>query len=1147
MKTKLIRVPIGYSKSLLRIIMRTFIFLCCLAAFGFSPKSGFSQNDNVTIKVTAELTVEQVFDLIKQQTEHSFIYRSDWFTKASKIKVTKGVINAADLLDKCLNNGQFGYRFTKEGAIIVEKQIGPKLQLKKSAQEVIIKGKILDQNNYPLSGANILEKGTINGTQSDFDGNFTMTLKNSNATLIISYIGFSTKEVSVADRTDIQVVLEENAEGLSEIIVVGYGTQKKSDVTGAISTVKGDELSQVVTTSPTDALQGRVSGVTVSSSSGSPGATADVMIRGVGSFGNNQPLYIIDGVQADPYYLDPSTIESMEVLKDAASAAIYGTRAANGVIIITTKKGKKGKPRIEIGSSISINTNRNEMDLLDADGYLSVHRAMYENAGADLPIYLQSPPNVNTDWIDETHKEGQLSLMNVRISGASDNVNYSIGGNFADEQGLLIGSEFTKKGMNANLSITEGKFTLATNLNYSETYREPYKFSLRETYYMSPLIPVYDETKPSGYGFRDGDIPDHRNPVGENNFIEQYTKTKYFLGNVNLSYEIAKGLTAKASLAYSDLSTYSFSFNQPFQVRDVQEEGREFAFISEYNSELKRINQEYTLNYALDFDKHSFNFLAGYQRISEPFKRNYIQSEGYKIERTIEDGAIQEIKVPANILDSNFKTLDAFSDGTFSGEGTNAEYSLASQFGRVNYSYNDRYLFQGSIRRDGSSKFGENNRYGVFPSFALGWKLSEENFMKNQNFFNFLKLRYSWGQAGNDSALGYYDYVALIAQGKSQNNGGYVFGSPQTSFLGGIARDLQNDDLQWETNTSSNFGLDFNALSNKIKGSINYYIGTTEDLLITKVVSPSAGVNSPIVNVGEFKNSGVELELGYTNKDSEFHYSLFGTFTTINSEVTKLSNEDQTLYGVGLLFGSDHFVNQTKVGYEPGAYFLPVADGIFQNQSEVEAHNVDGNLIQPDAAPGDIRFVDQNGDGVIDSDDEKYQGTAIPKFEYSFTLSADYKGFDMSLFFQGVGGNKIYNGNDFTLLSLDTGRNFRQEALNAWTPSNTNTDVPRAVLGDPNRNNRASTRFLEDGDYLRIKTIQIGYSLPENLIQTMGMNRFRMYITGQNLFTFTNYSGLDPEVGSSVSGQNQGILSRGIDRTLYPKYKSLILGVQFEF
>jgi len=351
---------------------------------------------------------------------------------------------------------------------------------------------------------------------------------------------------------------------------------------------------------------------------------------------------------------------------------------------------------------------------------------------------------------------------------------------------------------------------------------------------------------------------------------------------------------------------------------------------------------------------------------------------------------------------------------------------------------------------------------------------------------------------------------------------------------------LQNDDLQWETNVSSNFGLDFTMLNHTVKGSMNYYNTSTEDLLITKVVSPAAGIRSPVVNVGEFVNKGFEFELGYTNSKDEINYAAFATFTTINSEVTQLSSNDQVLYGAGLKFGSDHFVNQTKVGYEPGAYFLPVANGIFQNQAEIDAHSVGGNLIQPNAAPGDIRFVDQNNDGVINADDEIYSGTAIPKFEYSLNLSADYKGLDFNIFFQGVGGNKIYNGNSFQSLGLDSGRNFEIQALNAWTPSNTNTSIPRAVLGDPNLNNRASTRFLESGAYLRIKTIQLGYTLPTGLLDKLTVDKLRIYVTGQNLFTFTNYSGLDPEVGGSI-------LSRGIDRTLYPKYKSVILGVQFQF
>ena len=999
--------------------------------------------------------------------------------------------------------------------------------------QVQVKGNVKESNGVPLPGATVTvkENETV-GTQTDFDGNYSIEVSDGTAILVFRYLGYVSQEVTVGDQRVIDIVMQDDISGLEEVVLIGYGSQKRSDVTGAVSTLKSEDLNQVVTTNATDALQGRIAGVTVTSSSGSPGGVADVLIRGIGSFGNNRPLFIVDGVQADPYFIDSRNIESIEVLKDAASAAIYGTRAANGVVIITTKKGKEGVVKVDFETSYSSNTSRETLDLLDANGYVQVHQQMYENAGATLPNYVTSPPNVNTDWIDETHRDGDLTLMNLRVSGGSDIVNYSVGGNYADETGLLIGSSFSKKGIYSNIGINKGKLKINTNLNYSETRREGYKFSLRETYQISPLIPVYDDTKDSGFGYRDGDIPDHRNPVGEDFYKDQYTKLKYFLGTVGVNYEVIQGLNVKANLSLSNLANYTYNFHKPFRVRDVQEEGNEYAFISEYNNEFRRINQEYTINYAFDIDKHSFGLLAGYQRISEPYKETYVQAEGYKLD---ENGD----KIPAIILDENFNTLDAFGDGTYSGSGTNAEYALVSQFGRLNYSYDDKYLLQASIRRDGSSKFGKNNQYGVFPSFALGWKISDEDFMQNQDIFDFLKLRYSWGQAGNDSALGYYGYVALISQGKDSWNGGYVFGDPQTSYLGSIARDLENNDLQWETNTSSNIGIDFRSMGSRLSGSINYYKTNTEDLLITKVVSPSAGVNSPVVNVGEFENKGFEFEMGYTNNDHEINYSANATFTTINSEVTRLSSDDQVLYGVGLKFGSDHFVNQTRVGYEPGAYFLPVADGIFQSQAEIDAHDPNGTL-QPDAQPGDVRFIDQNGDGILDSEDEKYQGTAIPKFEYSLNLAADYKGFDVNVFLQGVGGNKIYNGNQFQSLGLDSGRNFEVEALNAWTPTNTNTNIPRAVLGDPNGNNRASTRFLQKGDYLRIKTIQLGYSLPTKALETLQVDKCRVYITGQNLFTFTKYDGLDPEVGGSI-------LSRGIDRTLYPQYKSMIFGLQLQF
>ncbi|MBC9796260.1 SusC/RagA family TonB-linked outer membrane protein [Sinomicrobium weinanense] len=1133
MKTKFNGFCIPIAENIPKILMKIFIFLCCFTAFAFGPREGFSQNAKIEIKSDVKLTVEEVFELIKQQTDYNFIYRSDWFRNAPKIPLKKGVIRAEELLKKSLSHGNFNYSFTPNGAILLEKIPVPAPKEEKP-QELLVSGTVSDTEGVPLPGATVFIKGDESvGTQTDFDGNYTLEVPGPETVLVYRYLGFTPQEVQVGSNTTIDVQLKEDAQNLEEIVVVGYGTQKRSDVTGAISTVKSEDLTQVVTTNPTDALQGRVSGVTVTTSGG-PGSVADVMIRGIGSFGNNQPLYIVDGVQADPYFIDPNNIASMEVLKDAASGAIYGTKAANGVIIITTKKGKSGKPVVEINSSLSIKNPRKKMRLLDAEGYVNVHRQMYENRGASLPSYVQTPPNVDTDWIDATHRQGLMQQLNARVSGATETINYSVGGNYANEKGLLIGSEFSKKGINASLGITKDRLKINTNLNYSETRNEEYKFSLRETYQISPLIPIYDDSKESGFGYRDGDIPNHRNPVGVDHFLEGYSKSKYFLGSVDVSYEIIDGLTAKANLSLSNLNGYTFNFNRPFKVGAVQEEADIYPAISEYHSEERRINQQYTLHYEFDLGENNFQLLAGYQRISEPFKETLAEAAGYKFD---DDG---ETKIPATILDPDFKTLNTFKDGTYSASGTNAKYALVSQFGRMNYAYKSRYLVQASIRRDGSSKFGKNNRYGYFPSFALGWKITEEAFMKNQDIFNFLKLRYSWGQAGNDSALGYYDYVALIEQGKSQDDGGYVFGDPQTSYQGSIARDLQNDDLQWETNTSSNFGLDFASLGNKIQGAVNYYQSRTSDLLITSVIEPSGGVNDPVNNVGEFKNSGLEFEIGYNNRDHDFKYSAFGTFTTIKSEVTKLSSNDQVIYGAGLKYGSDHFVNQTRVGYEPGAFFLPAADGIFQNQAEIDAHNLDGVPIQPLAQPGDMRFIDQNNDGVIDDKDAVYQGTAIPKYEYSLNLAAEYRNFDFNIFFRGVGGNKIYDGNGFETLGMDGGRNFRVETLNAWTPSNTNTDIPRAVLEDPNKNTRASTRFLHNGDYLRIKTIQLGYSIPSDVLDKMAMSKLRIYVTGQNLFTFTGYDGLDPEVAGEI-------LSRGIDRSLYPKSKSFILGVQLQF
>lgn len=997
--------------------------------------------------------------------------------------------------------------------------------------QVTIKGTVSDTTNARLPGVAIIVKGNeTKGTQTDFDGNFSIKLEQQESTLIFRFLGYKTKEVVVGSQTIIHIVLEEDAQSLDEVVVVGYGTQKKSDITGAVGQVKAEELNKVAVSNPIEALQGRVAGVTVVKSSGSPGSGVDIKIRGVGTNGNNQPLYIVDGVQASSYFIDPNNIESIEILKDVSSAAIYGTRAANGVVIITTKKGKSGAPKIEFDSYVSFNSIRKSYNLLDAEGYKSVHKQMFENAGATVPTFVTAPTTANTNWLNQILNDAVQINHSVRISGASDNVNYSLAANKVSEEGLVLGSDFGKKSLNLNLGFTKGKFSLNGGVTYAETRRKGYVFSLRDVYHISPLIPIYDANNASGYGYAtDASIPDHANPLAINNFVQGSTKLQYNLFNASMGYEILEGLQATLNVSQATTNNYSFGFTKRFQAQRIVASTHEFGQVTEYNSQFKRSQTEALLTYKREIGDHSFDVLLGYSKIFEPFRETNAVADGYK--------TVDGNQVLADLIDINFKTINAFGDGTRTSSGTNAEYALASQFARVNYSFKSKYLFQASVRRDGSSKFGTNKRYGTFPAFALGWKLTEEDFMKDQELFNSLKLRFSWGQAGNDSSLSYYGYSPLIEVGKSHYNGGYVFGGTPTR--GAITRDLNNPDLRWETNTSTNIGIDFTMLGNTLRGSTNYYSSLTSDLLFRKQVAPSAGINNPIVNVGEFKNSGFELELAYSNSVNDFKYTVNTAFSTTKNEVTSLSNLEQEVSGVGLKYGSDHYVNSTRVGYEAGAFFLTEAAGIFQNQAEIDAHDPNGTL-QPAAKPGDIRFVDQNGDGKLDAEDLIYAGTGLPKYEYSLNFNFEYKGFDATVFLQGVGGNKIYDGNAFEMQGIDAPRNFTSNVLNAWTPANTDTSIPRAVLGDPNQNNRASTRFLHNGAYLRVKTIQLGYTLPTIILEKLQIDNLRIYATGQNLFTATSYKGLDPEVGGSV-------LSQGIDRTLYPKYKSVIVGIQLKF
>ncbi|WP_316817117.1 TonB-dependent receptor [Pedobacter nyackensis] len=1010
------------------------------------------------------------------------------------------------------------------------------------AQDNLVKGQVLNEIDQPIAGVSVKIKGTSIGTASDASGRFVIKASGTDI-LVFSAIGFTTQEVTAIPGKEMSIKLLMDTKGLEEIVVVGYGTQKRSNLTSAVSSVSGEKLGKVASNNPVNALQGRVAGLSVSSPGGNPGQSSDVRLRGIGTFGVHQPLYIIDGVPGDPYYLSSNDVASVEVLKDGAAASIYGSNSANGVILITTKKGKKGAPIIDFSAAYSTVKPTDKYSFLDADGYKKLHNMMYTNAEvdpADFPAYIAKTSSVNTNWQDLINRTGVSQNYNVGLSGGGDYLTYALSGDLTDDKGTFIGSNFNKKSVKSRNDFTKGILNVSSNIIYTETITEAAKFNLKDSYFQSPLLPVFDSNEKYGYALTIDDLPKFQNPIGTDHFMDVNSKTRYLAGNVKFNLKLYKGLSYTANLSYINAQTDDYSHNPSFRS-NANDPEVSYPNVFNRTSNYKERLMEHLLNYDLDIEKHSFKLLAGYTAQEKTNRFLSASVDGKTIIRTVVNGRIVETEVPGGFRNPDFNTITAGLGGTFNAAGSNNKYVRLSTLARLNYAYDNKYLLQVSVRRDGSSVFGEGRRYGVFPSVSVGWNMNKESFLQDVTWLNNLKLRASYGELGNEGALGYYDHQALITTSNTWA-GGYVQGSGGTPWPGSASYTLLNRDLQWETIKSKNLGLDFGLFNSSLTGSLNYYENVTDGLLITKEVPPSAGLRDPILNVGKISNKGLELETNYHFTKNDWNFDLGGAFSLLKNKVVSLANSNQVLFGTGLRFGTDHIPTQTIVGKEIGAFYLYEADGIFQSDAEAANYkNAEGDVLQPEAMAGDIKFRDTNGDGTIDEKDKTYQGSGFAKYEYSLNLGVSFKNFDLSLFWQGVGGNKLYNGNRFELEGMDAGRNFLSSTLNAWTPQNTNTDMPRAVLGDPNRNARESTRFLENGAYLRLKLVQLGYTLPQDLLKKMKFSKLRVYLSGQNLITLTKYSGLDPEVGTFSA------LDTGVDRMLYPQNKRLLAGVQLTF
>ncbi|SMP27681.1 TonB-linked outer membrane protein, SusC/RagA family [Algoriphagus winogradskyi] len=983
------------------------------------------------------------------------------------------------------------------------------------AQSRNVTGVIKSSSGETMPGVNILVKGTTTGTASDIDGNFSLTVPSDESILVFSFIGYTSKEVRVGNSSELNVVLEEDLSSLSEVVVVGYGTQERAKVTGAISSVGSEQIRALPVPSLASALQGRAAGVAVTNA-GSPGTNPIVRIRGIGTVGNNDPLYVIDGMPAGGLnQINPADIESIEVLKDASTAAIYGSRGANGVILVTTKKGKIGKPLVSLDSYYGSQKAWKTLDLLNRDQYIAFGRELLGNAGADAPARFDNLgefANVDIDYQDEMFRTAPIQDHNLSVSGGTENVLYNFGIGYFSQEGIMLGTDFERVSLRSNTEFKVNKrvkIGQTLTVAYSNRNNEPFsggRSQLEHIVKAVPYIPVRDATRLGGFRAPDRvDGSDPENPVLNATLRNDNSQDYKILGSAYVSVNILKGLDYKflvgLDVGIGDNYQYTPSFNAgDFSIQN-------FATISKTKTNFVSPLFSNQLTYTKDIDKHHFDLLGVVERQTSTF--------------TSLNGAGQ------NSLTNDVRELQGVENQTTTSSKT--EYALISYVGRINYDYAQKYLISASIRRDGGSRFGPDNKWGTFPSLSVGWRLSEEGFMQGLNAVSDLKLRASYGETGNDR-IGDYVYQATI-------NSNLFYNFDDNLLTGSTISALANADLKWETTIMKNLGLDIGLFNDQFSLSLEVYENTTEGMILGVPIPPSLGYDgAPVANVGTVKNSGFEITAGYELRSGDFQLGIDGNMGFVTNELTSLGTGN-TIFGPN--FQGDA-MTLTEEG-QPIAYFYGwIADGIFQSGESTTQ--------QPNASAGDIKFRDINNDGVIDANDRTNLGHYLPDFTYGLNANASYKGFDFTMFLQGVSGNEIFNNLRYHTEGMTRLFGASTVVLDRWTPTNTDTDVPRAISGDPNRNARASSRFVEDGSYLRLKNISIGYSIPSAALQSWSkgtVSKVRVYVSAQNLFTITDYTGYDPEVAVRT-GINSS-LGTGIDYGQFPAARTIMGGIQLAF
>ncbi len=983
--------------------------------------------------------------------------------------------------------------------------IGMLLPMCMFAQQITVQGIVKDQTGETVIGASVMEKGTTNGTITGIDGDFSLNMS-PNGTLVVSFVGYKTQEVQVKGQKQLQVVLSEDAEMLDEVVVIGYGTMKKSDLTGAVSSIGNKDIKDSPVSNLGQAIQGKISGVQIVDA-GKPGDNVSIKIRGLGSINNCDPLVVIDGVPTDLGLssLNMADVERLDVLKDASATAIYGSRGANGVVMITTKRGTEGKGKLAVSANYSFQNATNVPSLLNAAQYAELSNDMMVNSGRNPNPEWANPYELGagTDWVDELLRTGVMQNYTVSYSGGNEKSHYYVSGGFLDQSGIVKSVNYRRFTFQSNSDAQVLKWLkFSNNITFSADTKKSGSYNIGDALKALPIYPVKNEdgswSGPDGNSEWYGST---RNPIGPTELNKSQTDGYNFLANLTAELTFTKWLKFKSTFGYDAKFWFIDNFTPKYNWKPTPTEET-----SRYKSDNKSFTYLWDNYFLFDHtfaEKHRVGLMAG---MSAQWNTNdYLNAQ-------------------KNVF--MFDNVHEMDNGEemYAIGGNETEWALLSYMARVNYSYEDRYLLTATIRRDGSSRFGKKHRWGTFPSVSVAWRASQEKWFPKNDYINDLKVRAGYGVTGSQASVGNYSYLA------SYNTSVYPFGISSGNQTALVSSTLANPYIHWEEVAQTNIGFDASLFNSRVMFSFDAYLKETRDMLVKASIPITSGfedTTTTYTNAGKVRNQGIEMSLHTINLTGELGWETNLT-ATYNKNKIKDLNSDVPYYINQI---NNSYVTMLAKDYPINVFYGYVTDGIFQNQSEVNTH-----AVQPGAEPGDIRFRDLNNDGVINDSDRTVIGNPNPSWLFSMNNSLSYKGFELSVFLQGIAGNKIYNANNIDNTGMAAAYNQTTDVLKRWQGEGTSNSMPRAVFGDPNQNTRVSDRFVENGSYLRLKNITLSYTFPKQWLQKAQIENARLSLSCENVATITGYSGFDPEVGIN-----------GIDQNRYPISRTFSLGLNFNF